>query len=1439
MTITLQQDPSPDRRHLLCRGDTVTFTLHLSRPLKGQAWLRSNIGHVETTRQEIIRQAEEEETPLGRDWYDLAMPAVDAATFRMVVPLHQVGHFEAKCYFMEVGRQTPLWPAGENTVINVAPADSCAANIIYNAFVRQFGPNKDGQAGPRWAGDAIAELDRQRFTVIPPSGTFRDLIDHLDFIIGELGCTILQLLPIHPTPTTYARMGRFGSPYAALSFLDVDPALAQFDPAATPLEQFGELVDAVHARGARLFLDIAINHTGWAARMHGMHPEWLARDGGGRIEVPGAWGVQWEDLTRLDYSHRDLWHFMADMFLTWCRRGVDGFRCDAGYMIPQPAWHYMIAKVRQQFPDTIFFLEGLGGKISVTRDLLNRADFNWAYSELFQNYDRGQIESYLPQAFDIAASDGLTVNYAETHDNLRLAARSHRWAAMRTALCALFAPQGAFGFANGVEWFATEKINVHESPSLNWGAAPNQVAAIRRITDLLKRHPCFHDRTRLQWIPAGGGNVAVLLRHHVPSNLRLLVVVNLDDQAAGTASWPVTIMGTDATAFRDLLTDRPLTLAVHDGGLHCDLQAGEVLCLTPDATAFDGPDDGETPCTALVPRVEHQRRRAKVLDLITHWTGEGCDQVDIDALADLLADDPLALCRRLRPPVGEPGVTLWQWPHDLTRQVMLPPGHVLLVMAPHPFRAHLILGDTVISAESSLATRRGPHVALFTLRQVSPSAAVVLLELFLYAPGATERSSTALQMLGPPDDARVRTRWPRRDMPDTPLVWLGTNGRGAMAHTPIRWGTLYSRYDALLAANLDPDVPEDRWIMLTRMRAWVVFQGYSQEIRHDCLESFHYDSKAQATWCFHIPTGQGQSIHLNIAMRMRPSSNTVQVLFSRTPADRVPNNGLPNDQPVRLIVRPDIEDRNFHTTTKAYLGPENHYPASVRPEPAGFTFLPDPRRRLNLTASRGDFVHEPEWAYMVHRPLEAERGLEADSDLFSPGYFTTLLAGAEQQVITARALTGKDAPAGRPDDPQPFVKAIEASPELITPDRALRQAMSQFIVKRGDFATVIAGYPWFLDWGRDTLIFCRGMVAAGMTDMVGEIVQQLAAFEDGGTLPNMIRGNDAGNRDTSDAPLWLFVVCRDLLRQGYGDILEVTCGRRRLREVLSDLGDALCRGTSNGIRMDPESALLYSPSHFTWMDTNHPAGTPREGYPIEIQALWFAALDFLAEIGSPEKTAHWRQLADRVAASINHLYFIQELGYFSDCRHGPPGRSASACQADDALRPNQLFALTLGAIHDRSRAGQIVHACETLIVPGAIRSLADRPVQVPLAVQHQGRLLNDPHTPYQGHYQGDEDTRRKPAYHNGTAWAWVFPSFCEARAMVFGESGRDTTRALLATSLDHMNTGCLGHIPEIVDGDIPHRPRGCDAQAWSVSEVYRVWKILTQQEQRDDKAFAD
>ncbi|MGD8522427.1 MAG: alpha-amylase family glycosyl hydrolase, partial [Desulfobacterales bacterium] len=409
----LVQQPPPGTRLVKFRGDTLTFSLTLPHSQTGSAWVRSNLGHARLSRQEIIREVEHDETRLGRDWYDMPMHQIDERNFAATLPIIEGGHFEAKCFFLKEGDPGPVWPEGANVAINVEPADACCANIIYNAFVRQFGPNKAGRrpiASPE--SELIQDLDKTGYTVIPPSGTFRDLIAEVDFIFGTLGCTILMLLPIHPTPTTYGRMGRFGSPYAALSFTAVDPALATFDPHATPLEQFIELVDAVHQRNGKLFIDIAINHTGWAAGLHETHPDWLVRGDQGRIEVPSAWGVRWEDLTKLDYGKKDLWQYMADIFITWCRRGVDGFRCDAGYMIPHAAWKYIIAKVRSQYPDSVFLLEGLGGKISVTRDLLNTANLNWAYSELFQNYDRQQIENYLPEAIDISACDGIAVHFA-------------------------------------------------------------------------------------------------------------------------------------------------------------------------------------------------------------------------------------------------------------------------------------------------------------------------------------------------------------------------------------------------------------------------------------------------------------------------------------------------------------------------------------------------------------------------------------------------------------------------------------------------------------------------------------------------------------------------------------------------------------------------------------------------------------------------------------------------------------------------------------------------------------------------------------------------------------------------------------------------------------------------------------------------------------------
>ena len=227
---------------------------------------------------------------------------------------------------------------------------------------------------------------------------------------------------------------------------------------------------------------------------------------------------------------------------------------------------------------------------------------------------------------------------------------------------------------------------------------------------------------------------------------------------------------------------------------------------------------------------------------------------------------------------------------------------------------------------------------------------------------------------------------------------------------------------------------------------------------------------------------------------------------------------------------------------------------------------------------------------------------------------------------------------------------------------------------------------------------------------------------------------------------------------------------------MSAIANAYISGTSNGIRMDAESGLIFSPSHYTWMDTNHPAGTSREGYPIEIQSLWYATLRFLNSIDSND--GRWSHLAEQVQDSIGKYFWLDAEGYLSDCLHAGQGIPVRDAEADDALRPNQLLAITMQAVVQPDMCRNLLEACQALLVPGAIRSLADRPLRRPLEIIHKGQRLGDPYQPYRGRYEGDEDTARKPAYHNGTAWTWLFPSFCEAWDITFGSRGAPNVKSL-------------------------------------------------------------
>jgi len=1415
---------------LAFRGDTQKFSLFIPGAEKGSAWLRTNIGQAEIKKEEIIREVLYDETRLNRDWFDISMERVDDQHFEVTVPLCEVGHFEAKCYYLPHGVPDPVWPEGGNTVINVEPADTCCSNIVYNAFVRQFGPNKEGKKPQSPAiRDSIQALDHSGYAVIPPSGTFRNLIHELDFIVGELGCRIIMLLPIHPTPTTFARMGRFGSPYAALSFKTVDPALAEFDPKATPTEQFIELVDAIHERNAKVFIDIAINHTGWAANLHSTNPEWLVRDTEGRIEAPGAWGVVWEDLTKLDYSHRGLWQYMSEVFLLWCRRGVDGFRCDAGYMIPSHAWKYITAVVRKQFPDTIFFLEGLGGRISVTRDLLNTANLNWAYSELFQNYDRMQIEDYLPEPIEISYEDGVMIHFAETHDNLRLAERSKRYARMRTALCALCSQHGGFGFANGVEWFATDKIDVHHENSLNWGAKPNQVQLIGRLSRLLKIHSVFHDHVELAFVHEGDGEFIALLRHHIPSGKRILVMANLDLENQTHGAWNKDAAGFHGNEFVDLMTGLKVSISEAGGVESCVVDPGQVLCLTADR---DDPALLNIPSErkfSMPERIRKQQFRAKAMDVYRFYNGiQNLGGFDPDQAALDLAKDPVAYCRNLNVSSEEPRVITWQWPRDVKREVMVPQDHFLLVRAEAPFRAQIIdrtsEGETVLALENSLPCPDGTFFTLFSPLPSSVDFRSLDLGLTVNIAGHSEHETAHLLFLPKAEEAFVKRRFSRSELLTRPLLLLGTNGRGGMLRAHVSWGKLSSKYDALLSANLNPSFPEDRWVMFSRCRVWIVFQGYSTGINKDCLDSFSYDDGYCGYWRYHIPCGQGQDVFLTIAVDMAQGENASRISFYRHQAGKTPSR-LADSKEVRIILRPDIEDRNFHETVKAYTGPEKTWPESVTPHADGFTFAPSHDRVMKARISKGSFVTEPEWLYMVHRPMEAERGMDPDSDLFSPGYFSATIEGGETVSFFAQATRPYERPhVAWKNLPRNMEDPVPASEVGLKLGEALLPAMESFVVTREKLNTVIAGYPWFLDWGRDTLIFVRGLIAAGRTKISGNILEQFARFEDHGTLPNMIRGDDAGNRDTSDAPLWFFVACSDYVNSEGGEFfLDTDCGGRTIRKVLISMAHSLMAGTPNGISMDPDSGLIFSPAHFTWMDTNHPTGTPREGYPIEIQALWFFALCFLSVIDDEENRSYWRNKASLVQKSILDLFLIEREGFLSDCLHARPGEPARKARPDDALRPNQLLAITMGAVTDTPICRMIVNACEELLVPGGIRSLADREVRYPLPVVHHGETVNNPNQPYLGIYTGDENTQRKPAYHNGTAWSWVFPTFCEAWVRAYGDTGKKTALAWLMSSTLHLNSGCAGHVPEILDGDYPHTQRGCDAQAWGTSELLRVW----------------
>jgi len=830
---------------------------------------------------------------------------------------------------------------------------------------------------------------------------------------------------------------------------------------------------------------------------------------------------------------------------------------------------------------------------------------------------------------------------------------------------------------------------------------------------------------------------------------------------------------------------------------------------------------------------------------------------DWRSLAEIVARSPfnfLAAIRYLDPQLAEknicealeaalqkaafPEVVRWSL-IDSRRITLVPPGHWLLIEDPAPFRAALEVRrqraeaggqkatDGIVRRVESVAVGK-MHVACFAADGAVGDA---MLMLERYAEREQQVGATVCFLPAEPQSPVVSPK-------PTDLVLL-TNGRGGMARLCVDLGRVNSKYDCVLGANLNPTVPVDRHVFAKRMRVWVNADGFITPLDFQNLAAFE---ASPTLWKFVANAGDGRTVEIELRAEMVEGQNTVLFRFSRPTAARATGKQLPADADVRLTVRVDIEDRNFHSETKRNGGADYHFATNTHPldnegrarsdapYQTGFAFTPAADRQLRVFADTGEYHPQAEWCENIAHPVEQTRGQMGSGDAYSPGWFELPLPKGASVTVTVTA--------EQDGDSHWKLESPHAGDNF---EARLLQAARAFVVRRDNGKSVIAGYPWFLDWGRDTFISARGLLAAGMVEEVKQILVIFARFEKDGTLPNIIFGNDASNRDTSDAPLWFGVVCEEVAA-GESPKLEGTSesrlgiystvvdeSGRTLRAVLQSIAENYMRGTPNGIHMDADSALIWSPSHFTWMDTNYPAATPREGYPVEIQALWIRLLRQLANISEGAEKQKWNDLAARALASVEKLFWMEDKGWYADALLGGSRVIARDAVVSDALRSNCLFLVSLGLVSGERAKRCVEAALRYLVVPGGLRSLAPLPLTTPLPVYaNGGGALNDPHNPYWPRYEGDEDTRRKPAYHNGTAWTWTFPVFCEAlaRAWDFSLEAVAAARSYLGSAERLMNEGCLGQIPEILDGDAPHIQRGCDAQAWGVTEALRVWKLL-------------
>jgi predicted glycogen debranching enzyme len=632
--------------------------------------------------------------------------------------------------------------------------------------------------------------------------------------------------------------------------------------------------------------------------------------------------------------------------------------------------------------------------------------------------------------------------------------------------------------------------------------------------------------------------------------------------------------------------------------------------------------------------------------------------------------------------------------------------------------------------------------------------------------------------------------------------WLEADGLGGFA-SGTSTGIRTRRYHALLLTATAP--PTGRLVLVNGFDAWIEtpagrFELTSQNYAPDVIGGDGAQRIEQFTaqpwprWIFKFEDGTRVEQEILVARESQLTQVCWRLLGQR--------------KSVRLFVRPFLSGRDYHGLHK-----ENsafRFGAAVDGERV--TWNPYPGVPAVVALSNGHYKHEPHWYQNFRYAEEAARGLDDTEDLAAPGIFNFDLASGEAVLMFATP----DSPAlsrKRDLSAVKFAEAVRANEHFRRAEfpSPLHLAADAYIVNGRHGKTIMAGYPWFTDWGRDTFIALRGLcLATGRFADARDILLAWASSVSEGMLPNLFP--DHGTKaeyNSVDASLWYVIAVHDLLAACDGKSLIVSAkDKRTFQEAILAILEGYSRGTRFGIRLDSDGLLAAGERgvQLTWMDAKvgEWVVTPRAGKPVEIQALWLNTLRIASQFAS-----QWKETFDLGLKSFHNKFWNEKAG----CLYDVIDTNHREGEVDGAFRPNQIFAV--GGLPfqllEGERAERIVALVqEKLWTPMGLRSLApDEP-------------------DYRPHYEGGV-MQRDGSYHQGTVWPWLTGPFVEAWVRVHGntiEARREAREKFLAPLLGHLEEAGLGHVSEIADAEPSHTPRGCPFQAWSVGEALRLDQVV-------------